>query len=234
VPEARRDGTGRAYEVQAALVNSSNPVIFDVGAHVGAVATAYRRIFPDALIHCFEPFPESFAKLSQSTEGEPRTSCHRLAVSATNGESILNANASSATNSLLPVDERASGFWEHGVLEHREGITVRSTTLDAFCEAQGINFVDILKLDVQGGEYAVLEGAGKLLSQQRIGLVYMEVILVPTYRGQRSLREYLDVFDANGYWLHDFYNPVRSKSRLLQVDLIFSCVQTASKGALGV
>ncbi|MET0168053.1 MAG: hypothetical protein ABW318_24070, partial [Vicinamibacterales bacterium] len=49
-----------AFSVQRELIRADEPLIFDVGAHHGSVARTYRRLFPGALIHCFEPFPDSF------------------------------------------------------------------------------------------------------------------------------------------------------------------------------
>src|SRR5688572_10979739 len=49
-----------AFEEQRRLLaDRSVHTIFDVGANVGVTATRYAHLFPDATIHCFEPFPES-------------------------------------------------------------------------------------------------------------------------------------------------------------------------------
>lgn len=232
--EAFQDGTGPAYEVQRALISTSSPVIFDVGAHIGDVAKSYRQLFPDSRIHCFEPFPKSYEQLVSAVGGMESMYCHGIAVSDSDNSVVLNANASSATNSLLPVDEQAARFWGGGVLETQGEVSIQSTTLDSFCDVHGLERVDILKLDVQGGEYAALEGASRLLAEQRISLVFMEMILVPTYKGQRSLHQYLDLLEGHGYFLLDFYNPIKSKLRLLQVDLIFLSNRFAQVAARSV
>ena len=66
-----------------------------------------------------------------------------------------------------------------------------------------------MKLDVQGAEFAVLQGAQEVLSRQRVSLIYTEIILCPTHEQQHKLHEYLAFLDAHGYELLDFYNPVR-------------------------
>lgn len=65
------------------------------------------------------------------------------------------------------------------------------TTINQFCVVYGIDRFNILKLDVQVAEYAVLEGATELLVCSRIGLIYIELILCPTYEGQMQLHDYL-------------------------------------------
>lgn len=220
------------FAVQAALTAAKEPVIFDVGAADGGVAKIYRERFPQASIHCFEPFPAAFARLKQALGSAPRTFCHAIALSDRQGSALLNANVSAATSSLLPTDARGASFWGGGLLDTTAQVTVETNTVDAFCAAAGIAHIDILKLDVQGFEYAVLQGGRRMLESQQVGLVYTELIMCPTYQGQRKLHEYLSFFDAVGYELVDFFNPVRRRGQLLQADAVFiSRKQALPRGA---
>jgi len=211
------------FAAQAALTLAKEPVIFDIGAADGGVAKIYRERFPLATIHCFEPFPESFARLKQALGRAPRTFCHPTAVADRSGRALLNANVSTATSSLLPTDQRGASFWGGGLLDTTAQVAVETTTVDGFCAAAGIAHIDILKMDVQGFEYAVLQGARQMLTDRRVALVYTELIMCPTYEGQHKLHEYLALFDAMGYDLVDFFNPVRRSGHLLQADAIFVC-----------
>ena len=216
IRRARRDT--EAFAVQRRLVPSEEPTIFDVGAHLGETARRYRALFPRAHIHCFEPFPASFEALRSSVAGDERIRVQQLAVSDSPGRANLNVNRSKATNSLLPSDERAAAYWGESLLDTDDTVEVTVTSLDAFCAEHAIAHIDILKLDVQGGEFQVLTGASTLLRKQAIDVVYMEMITAPTYVGQHDLHEYLGLFRAHGYVLFDFYNPVRKNGRLLQTD----------------
>lgn len=64
------------------------------------------------------------------------------------------------------------------------------------------------------------EGALQLLAAQQI-VIYMGMIMAPTYVGQHDLKDYLGLLSSHGYLLFDFYNPVRKDARLIQSDLIF-------------
>jgi FkbM family methyltransferase len=209
-------------EVQRSLITAPAPVIFDVGAHVGAVAHTYRQYFPQASIHCFEPFPESFERLVSSREGDPRSYCYQKALASRNGTAFLNANRVSDTNSLLATDERGASYWGTGLYDTLSRVEVETTTADAFCAEWNIPHVDILKLDVQGAELDVLKGAQQLLARQRISIIYSEVILCPTYAGQARLHEYLALLDSHGYDLVNLFNPVNNHRRLLQADFLFA------------
>ncbi len=207
-----------AFDVQRRLVRNEQAVIADVGAHLGQTARRYRRLFPQATLHCFEPFPASFDALSRGLANDPKLHAHQLALGAVPGRRSLNVNRSSATNSLLRSDDRAEAYWGRDVLVTDSSIDVAVTTLDAFCIERSLAHLDILKLDVQGAELDVLAGAERLLRGQAIDIVYMEMIVAPTYVGQRELHDYLSFFRAHGYVLFDFYNPVRKHGRLLQTD----------------
>lgn len=80
----------------------------------------------------------------------------------------------------------------------------------------------ILKLDVQGAERSVLEGASASLERQAVDLVYMEIIMAPTYVSQSAFHEYLAWLDARGYVLFDIYSSVRRNGRLIQADALFA------------
>jgi FkbM family methyltransferase len=209
------------YLVQRRLVTGDTPVIFDVGANVGQTAMRYRSLFPGATLHCVEPFGPSFEQLAKAFERDPQVVLHRFALAAASGSARLNVNSSAATNSLLESDARASHYWGDGLLDTQSTIEVETRTLDELCAELGVGHVDVLKIDVQGAEYAVLEGAKRLLSEQRVDLIYMEVIMAPTYVGQSELQDYLVLLASCGYRLFDFYNPARRDDRLIQADVIF-------------
>ncbi len=211
-----------AFQVQKSLISRDNVVVFDVGAHVGRVTTVYRAMFPSARIYAFEPFPESFALLTERTRADgARTSSYNLALADRKGRAVLNANVASLTNSLLASEVESHRYWGKGKLETSARLEVDTSSIDCFCEENCIDRIDILKLDVQGAEYAVLNGAQRMLANHRIALIFMEVIVAPTYQGQHKLHEYLGKLDSFGYELFDFYNAVRCRSRLIQTDALF-------------
>jgi FkbM family methyltransferase len=209
------------FAMQRQLITVSNPVILDIGAHIGSVARRYRQLFPLASIYCFEPFPQSFQELVKNLKGDTRVFCHRTAVSEKKGTAVLNANFSSATNSLLTTDKRGASFWGEGLLNTQSQVEVSTTTVDTICLETGISHVDILKMDVQGAEFSVLMGARDALSHERVSLVYTELITCPTYEGQHRLHEYLAYLDSFGYEFLDLFNPVRRHNQLIQADVVF-------------
>ena len=87
------------FNVQRALCQKPRPVIFDVGANVGYTVTKYRRLFPDAKIYAFEPFPDFFRALKRSFSKDNNTTLSELALSDHSGQAVLFSNNNRDTNS---------------------------------------------------------------------------------------------------------------------------------------
>ena len=209
------------FDLQRDLIKTKDPVIFDIGANIGGIAEIYRELFPLALIHCFEPFPQTFQKLKENTVEDALLFCHELAFSEEKGSAVFHVNLRPETNSLLATDERGASIFGEGKLDTISQIKVGTTTIDAFCREEDIPHIDILKIDVQGAEYRVLMGARNMLKDHRISLIYTELILGPAYQGQRKLHEYLSLLDSFGYSFLDFFNQIRNQNQLIQTDILF-------------
>jgi len=217
--------TSRALQntisLQSRLTGKSAPVIFDIGAHTGCLAKLYRKQNPKAFIYCFEPYPEAFSILQKRFDADPLTVCHKIALSDCNGSTRLNVNLHTGTNSILDADPEGENYWGQGLLKTVSSIVVDTITLDNFCSDAGIKGIDILKIDVQGTELNVLAGAQKMLQNHEISLVYLELIICPTYKGQHKLHEYFSFFDSYGYELLNLFNHERRGNQLVQADAVF-------------
>lgn len=192
------------FAVQGRLLNSAAALtIFDVGAYVGDIALTYRRVFPQASIHCFEPFPASFARLKQSCQ-EPSIRLNHVALSNQKGTATLHVNADASCNSTLPPNTKGQNH--HGRAFRIIGeIEVPTITLDAFCDQTQIERIDILKIDVEGAEISVLEGAAQRLADQRIDLIYTEVMFTPHYEGGCVFHDISACLAGYGYTLFNLY-----------------------------
>jgi len=219
--ELSRKSTRDGFAIQQRLAGADARVVFDVGAHVGQTYRRYRTLFPSAQIHAFEPFPESFAALRNACAQDGAARANQIALSENDQPLVLHINKRSDTNSSLPLDDRAGQFWGDAVSSEGRTVEVPSITLDAYCEQNAIERIDLLKLDVQGGELRVLRGARRMLQAQRVRLVFTELLFAPTYRGQPSINAYFELLDGYGYELFDMLNLTRSGDRLIQSDVLF-------------
>ena len=150
---------------------------FDVGAHKGQTAEAFLAAFPRAIVHSFEPHPNSFACLQQLQSD--RLHAHRLAVSDACGRApffVLSdvedpqAAVPASMNNSLVRDTQFSLV----AGRYDKTISVERTTVDAFCDQAGVGRVDLLKIDTEGHEVAVLDGADETLRGRGVAFVLLE------------------------------------------------------------
>jgi len=196
-------------------------VVFDVGANDGDTVHRYRELFPAAAIYAFEPFEESHRRLAERFAADPQVRPQHGAVTNATGTRALFVNAVNQTNSLLPLNpdeiDRARASSEH--LDRT--VTVPAVTLDAFCARERLDRIDLLKMDIQGGEGMALEGASSLLSRKAIRLLYLEVLFAELYKGQASFCDLVRVLDRHGYQTAGLYNLVIDERGLGWADAIF-------------
>ena len=80
-------------------------------------------------------------------------------------------------------------------------------TLDAFCTREGIASIDLLKLDVQGFEEAVIAGADAMLPRTRF--LYAEAGFRPENRDIATFNRLFDLLYPRGFFVCGFYDPLR-------------------------
>ena len=181
--------------VQAIVLRNSqrSPVVFiDVGANVGIwtrAAMAHRSSGQKLKVHAFEPCAGTVETLRANLvrwdiASDVRVNC--IAASSSTGTAIFYSSGANVGINGLYADQ-------HRNVQHTSEVT--AVTLDSYCREQCIAEIDMLKIDAEGHDMKVLEGATGLFTGQRIGVAQFEY-------NQRwiSARNYLrDVFDMVGH-----------------------------------
>jgi FkbM family methyltransferase len=214
----------RCWDDQTALLQGrKNPVVFDVGANGGIIATQYRKMFPDCRLYCFEPQEAFLPSLQSRFPNDPGVSFHSAAVGAASGKARFYLTAARDSSSLLGADHANAPESYRQILKVTEEKEVEVITLDDFTREQKIERIDILKMDIQGGEYAALEGAARLLSAARIALIYLEASFVPLYANHPLLGEIAKNLARYDYTFHlPYHLTINGRSgRMLWCDAIF-------------
>jgi FkbM family methyltransferase len=151
-------------------------VVLDVGANIGAFSAALARaVAPGGTVHAFEPVATSRRRLERTLElnGLRNVIVNALAVGATPAEVEIVSYGPGFESWASTVPRRIEVGTR--VVEPVGRTTVEATTLDAYCEERGIAKAGIAKIDVEGGEPAVIEGAEGLLSAGAIDLLLFEL-----------------------------------------------------------
>ncbi|MCD6032341.1 MAG: FkbM family methyltransferase [Thermomicrobiales bacterium] len=211
-PNARRGILLDAYQID---------VVLDVGANVGQYGRRLRDAGYRGQILSFEPLPDAFEALCHKTRTDPLWSCAHVAVGDTDGEAKLHISRDSVSSSLLPYHDRLA--LAEPAAAYVGAATVPLRRLDTLVSGRLPPDRRLwLKLDVQGYERPVLDGAGSVLERTRV--VEAELSLVPLYEGQALYREIIDRLETLGFDLitidRAFTHP--RTGHVLQVDGVFA------------
>jgi len=208
-------------DIAAILKQQETPTIVDVGANRGEMVSLFLRAFPKARIIAFEPYWPCYEMLKSKFASAPTVTIEHAALGSSPGRQRLNVFSGDNMNSFL---ELATGP-DSTIHEKFVSTGVEETvvhTLDSFCDRHQISAVDILKIDTQGFDLHVLQGAAGMLSQRRVGVVILEINFVPMYVGQPNFIEIHGLLCALGYRLVGLYNEARSNGYIEWCDACYT------------
>lgn len=160
------------------IADAGVTVLVDVGAYVGAYALEARRGGFTGRIESFEPQPGPDEILRERAAVDPLWTCHKVAVGDHSGTLTMHVADNEVSSSALAMLPRhvqgdpASGYVRTEIAE-----AARLDDLDLV----GTDDVLHVKVDVQGYEKRVLDGAKRTL--ERAALVELELSLVRLYEG---------------------------------------------------
>ncbi|MGA1840518.1 MAG: FkbM family methyltransferase [bacterium] len=191
-------------DIQRLTVNRKPGIIVDVGANKGQTAVKLSALLPEWKIYAFEPFPETFKKLEEVVSSLPNVIPFNIAISNKTGTADFHVNASNVTNSLLPATNSGMSYFPEE-LNLQGIIQVCTKTLDDWSKEANIHDIRILKMDVQGSELLVLEGATELLLNS-VQLVFSEVQFLPIYEDSATFGRVEAFLLDRGFYLYQLYD----------------------------
>ncbi len=179
------------------------PYVIDGGFHVGKYTQNLREYFPDATVVGFEPDPATYRKAVQVNDLRGLTLIN-AALGAEETTAEFFRGSFSATNSLLPRPHSSAPPFYPEAATLEGGLDVSVRRVDDVIRNQRLPRVDLLKLDLQGGELAALQGARKTLETGQVGVIQCEVVFVRKYQNQPMFWEICNFLSLFGYELHSF------------------------------
>ena len=195
--------------------------VLDVGAYVGTYAKYLRELGFDGRIISFEPLSEVYPKIVEHSKKDINwIVAPRMALGAEDGIKSINIAANYTSSSILEMEDSHLLGSPESIFVGSEMIRVfkLDNVVGNFIKPENVVF---LKLDVQGYELEVLEGAHKTLPF--IKGLQIEISIEPLYKNQLIFNEMLNYVEQLGYELWDmqpcFWDKLTGK--LLQFDGIF-------------
>lgn len=148
-------------------------VVVDAGANCGAATVHFAQHYRDAVVHAVEPASEPLDHLRRNVRGLPNVVVHPIGLHSRDQEVPLHhGDGDTGLGSIVRAD------WHR---ESSEPITVRAA--GAWASEQGIDRIDVLKVDVELSEYEVLVGLEALLPTVKV--LYLEY-------GSRQIRRAIE------------------------------------------
>ena len=156
--------------------------IFDVGANRGQSIKFFSQIFDTPKIFAFEPSPKSFEFLKKLVDTLKGSDISIFQIGIGDKEQIINFHESilSETSTFALPDynskylKRKNRILLHSFKSSFKSIPTRVTTIDAFLNENKVKRIDILKIDVEGYELEVIQGAQQSLVDGNVKIVQLE------------------------------------------------------------
>ena len=173
------------------------PIVFDIGANIGLFIKAFNKSQnkPGAVL-AFEPSSYIFSILKRTLARFKNVTCYQLAFDSKNGQATLSTplkKSGAMRSALAHIGNTFTGDHQKEIVEAR--------TLDSFVKEIGQERIDLIKIDVEGAEFAILQGAKTILKKIR-PFWYVE-ISEASGRFDNSKQDTFDILIKANY--HAFY-----------------------------
>ncbi|MBD2096298.1 FkbM family methyltransferase [Trichocoleus sp. FACHB-591] len=180
--------------------------VFDIGANVGDYSLLLSELVGHSgKVYAFEPTSNTFQKLQQ------RVSQHSLENITILKTAVFCRNTSIELNEFPEEYSAWNSIGKPSMLNPKNGIDyvpivatemVEAITLDSFCQKQSIEKIDYLKVDVEGAESNVFQGAQDLLRKQAIHFIQFEISQKMLEGLNRTAEGTFQILIQNGYECH--------------------------------
>lgn len=167
--------SGEEHFMKTVVKKCSIKTVFDIGAHTGDFVNMAVESGITGTIYAFEPHPKTYEILKKNTERLSLAKHYNLGFSDhissellfDYGETTMKHGSPHATlYSDVITDMHKSA--------NSKSTRVQLTTVDSFCIENEIFDISLLKIDTEGNEYKILQGAKNMIENDKIGIILFE------------------------------------------------------------
>ncbi len=183
----------------------NNLRVIDIGANTGLWAASFLNVFgkQTSYYQAFEPLPGNVDRLKQRVDQSLQSQVNQFSVTSCavgNSRKKVKLNFNSEVSAIASVPLREVSVGQKRIL-HKHCIEVEQIDLDSWAISTEGFEPDIIKIDVEGYEWEVLEGTKNLISQKIPSIIYYEFGKHQADRGQTFL-QFWEFFSQMGYYLY--------------------------------
>ena len=193
--------------------------ILDIGANRGMFSKCAYYIFPDASIYAFEPLKDCYEELCDLKGTVIKLECYNIALGDKPSEVFIHRSIYDYSSSLLEMDDLHKQAFPYTAGERLEKVQIQ--TLDAVLAGKRIERPLLMKIDVQGYEKFVFEGASETLKQT--DYIVCEMSFRSLYKGQALFDEVYRLLIDAGFQFRGHIGEVQhpESTEVLQIDGLF-------------
>ncbi len=198
------------------LIRKKSPKIFDIGSDKGLFIEKFKNIFESCFIYSFEPNIETFAKLKKKYRSDNKIIINNFGCSDKKSKKKFYISNVSGISSFFKISTKTDYYSRKASNNNLDTLLKKTThvetnTIDNFCKINDIKHIDILKIDTEGYEEKVISGAKRMLKNQKVDIIQIELTHSDIYKNQNS-----NFVKNSFYGLEKFLIP--NKYRLLLID----------------
>lgn len=174
--------------------------VIEVGGNTGLWAAAFWNVFGESVkgYEAFEPMPANVAAFNARPEYAGKVNLHELCVGADKGEVEIHFHDELTTTASVAVKHMKFGSAE---VKNDRSRKVPQIRLDDMIEAWGWQHVDLVKIDVEGYEWSVLQGLSRAMAAGKVDSIFLEFGMHQAVQGQ-TFKQFFDLLTGHGFTLY--------------------------------
>jgi FkbM family methyltransferase len=193
-------------------------VVVDVGANVGYFSLlSADQVGPTGMVYAFEPEPVNHSLLQKNIDLNAYSNILAMQMAVSNTSGCIEFF-------LSELDSGSHSIYQEGARGVADKLSVTSTTLDSFLEELGWPNIDLVKIDVEGAELAVLEGMESSIQRSSCLTLILEYCPFLLQSAGLNPSDLLDKLTSLGFQTH----IIDDKNGVLPLDEVDSSAITAS------
>lgn len=169
-----------------------SPVILEAGGHFGEDTNRMKSLWPNAIMHVFEPLPSSFEIMLRDTRHLTGVVCYPYALTTYSGDInfYIDIPNNAASSIGYPVSWNAVEF-------NKDPIKVPCITLSDWAQQCAITHIDFMWLDMEGHELYALQNGIDILKTVRA--IYTEISFAPIREGSCLHKDLKFFLESQGF-----------------------------------
>lgn len=191
------------------FVTHQNLTVFDIGANLGSFSKNILKMFPSSNVdlHLFEPNKSLVITLKKTFN---QSKVNGFAISDKNEQTKLYISNISSQSSLI----KNNSFVGKDVGEQN----IESIRLDNYILKEGIEKINLLKIDIEGYELNALKSLGNYLENNIIDIIKIEI----SFKNKNNFGLINSLLNKNNYFIDGFTNVKYLEGEIFFVDAYFS------------